>query len=439
LLRGDAEPRRFEEFVRREDEFFCSGDYESATDNLNSHVQKFILRKVLEQCEHVPVGIIELAMNTLSMELKHGVRIVSQTRGQLMGNLLSFPLLCLVNFLAFKYVIRRRVPLRVNGDDIVFRASQVEIEKWFKEVGRAGLTLSSGKTLVEKRFFSLNSTFFEAKTRCVRRVPVIRSKSLFGQVEEGVMSLRDRFRSFAEGYSRLHREELNKDFLRLNRKFVLASRRSVRNGLQIKVSDECLESVSLLRRETAYLEPTGSWIQEVPLADVVKRVSPYKIEGWSLVRREMDDEVRQCQKDHMSLVNRAMWSTPLLEGQLSLDEKKLAIKETGKDVCHAGITGERVRRFSRLAGCSRREADSYLNRRRVFPPVVKKARGEQWWMPNASPRRRIIFLSSGFTAAEFNPRGCAGATDLERSDRLDLTVYEVNVAVTEEAPERRYS
>nr|WAK77889.1 MAG: RNA-dependent RNA polymerase [Botourmiaviridae sp.] len=397
LLRGNAEPSRFQEFVRHNEEVFVSGDYESATDNLNSHVQKFILRKVLENCTTVPIGIRELALKSLSMELTNGIRVVSQTRGQLMGNLLSFPLLCLVNFLAFKFIVRRNVPLLVNGDDIVFRASREESERWIEGVGKAGLTLSPGKTLVEKRFFSLNSTFFESKNKIVKRVPVIRSKSLFGCVDEGVMSVRDRFRAFAEGFDRVRKEALTRFYLHQNRRFILSSRRSVRNGLGIHVSDEALEDVGLLRRETCYLDPTGRWLSEVPLADVVKRVSPYRIAGWSLVRRELDEEVRQWQKDHSRLVVREVWTQPLQAGELSLEEKKLAIKETGWDVSHAGVSGESVLRFSRLAQCSRREAGRRLNRRRCFPPVVNKARGEEWWCPMSDARRRIVFLSSGFS------------------------------------------
>nr|WAK77991.1 MAG: RNA-dependent RNA polymerase [Botourmiaviridae sp.] len=404
LLRGDAVPSRFEDFVASRNEVFVSGDYESATDNLNSHVQKFLLRKVLENSASVPVGIKELAEQSLRMELycessrSTGCSDFTQQRGQLMGNLLSFPLLCLVNFLAFKFVVPRKVPLKVNGDDIVFRASPREAELWKRRVGESGLTLSPGKTMTSNRFFSLNSCFFDARSTYVKNVPLIRPKSLFGCVDEGVMSCRDRFRSFMVGFDRPRKEILHESFLRANRRFVLASHRSVRNGLQMKVSDECLEKVGLLNRERCYLDQFGSWVKEVALSDVAKEASPYKIEGWVLERRELDDKVKDYQKEHTKLVHSAVWtwSVPRTREEDPLKEKKRLIKESGWNVSNAGISVDRIKRFVRLSGCSRREANRLLNKRVSFPPVNRDPKGDRWWIPTCDASKRcIVFLSSG--------------------------------------------
>jgi len=360
-------------------------------------VQKFILREVLEQAHNVPFGIRELAMQSLSMDLSmEGVRTCRQQRGQLMGNLLSFPLLCLVNFLAFKFVIRRKVPLKVNGDDIVFRASPEEAELWKKKVGESGLTLSPGKTMVHKRFFSLNSCFFDGRKSCCRRVPVIRSKSLFGLVDEGVMSLRDRFRSFAVGFDRLRKESLNRRFLRSNHKFIIASGRSVRNGLMIRVSDECLKDVGLYYRETAYLESTGSWTQEVPLSDVAKSVSPYKLEGWILGKQEFNESVRDVQREHADLINKETWTQPVSKVDISLETKKSEIKKTGRFFPTSGYRNSDVKRFGRLAGVSRSEAARFIFKQVCFPPVRLKPSGDLWWRRDVGAQRLIVFVSSGF-------------------------------------------
>lgn len=182
LLRGEARGKKFRSFNALEGEVFVSGDYESATDNLSLEVTELILSEVLSHARHVPASVRDFALRSLRSKIEYrdlGGLVVDQQRGQLMGNFLSFPLLCLHNYLAFKYSIPRNVPLKINGDDIVFRCRPSEEERWRRNVGASGLTLSAGKTLVHSRFFSLNSAFFLARrVRGVLEVPVIRAGML---------------------------------------------------------------------------------------------------------------------------------------------------------------------------------------------------------------------------------------------------------------------
>jgi len=382
-------------------EVFVSGDYESATDNLNTHVQKFILRKVLDRASSVPEGIKELALSSLSMRLSDSSgKIVDQQRGQLMGNLISFPLLCLVNFLAFKFFVRRHVPLRINGDDIVFRASPREAKEWMDGVQKTGLVLSKGKTMVDGRFFSLNSCFFEARRKRVSVLPFVRSGAFFGKVEEGVISLRDRFRDCFEGFVGTKKKIINRRFLMVNHRFVLASRRSVNNGLGIRADSDLLRSSGLYNREICYLEPTGAWLQEVPLADVVKQVSPYRIEGWSLEKGDIKSKVvKDRQKEHSRLVRDEIWTVPVAAASSLQKSKKELIKESGKNVGSCGkLSRTRVVRFARLSGCSNSAAGRFLNKYRALPPAVFRPKGFLWWCPTEERSRSIVFLSSGFTS-----------------------------------------
>jgi hypothetical protein len=112
LLRGDAKAGRFSDFVRKPGEVFVSGDYESATDNLNGPVQREILRMILDQTHHVPSGIKERAMASMQSDIEFDGKVYHQKRGQLMGNLLSFPLLCIVNYLLSGGSQGRVAPLR---------------------------------------------------------------------------------------------------------------------------------------------------------------------------------------------------------------------------------------------------------------------------------------------------------------------------------------
>lgn len=438
LLRGDAVPNRFKDFTASSGEVFISGDYESATDNLNTEVQEFILREVLEQACWVPKGVQATALASLRMSLSSGGKIIEQCRGQLMGNLLSFPLLCLVNYLAFKWLVPRSVPLRINGDDIVFRATTRECDRWVKGVGDAGLTLSVGKTIRSERFFSLNSCFFEARRTVVKAVPVIRSKAFFGSTSEGVMSLRDRFFASFRWFDRVRKDKLAELFLSVNKRFVHASGRSVRSGLGLPVSQEILKRTGLFLREVCYTSQ-GRYLPEVALSFACKASSPYKIEGWHLVRTKKTKELRQLQEVHTALITQLTWELPVREALLrseGLEREEVLVRSNlwdGQGVLRAGSQYVRAPLPQSLDDLSRRrdfikqtsiDYSGYFSalKRRVavsaamcrvsrnsiwatlipkqLPPIVAKDGMEDFWCPDVPLRSRsVVFLSRGFVHA----------------------------------------
>lgn len=247
LLRGDATEQAFEGFEVKEGEVFVSGDYESATDNLNIHLSRYVLACIRSRSLHVPCNVWDSAEVTLACEFP-GSR--KQQSGQLMGSLLSFPLLCLVNYLTFRYAVPRDVPVRVNGDDIVFRCTPVEKEKWFRLVQDSGLVVSKGKTLVSRRCFSLNSTFFLASVGGIRLIPSIRSKCLFGKALDP-MSIKGRLESVYTG-SGVLKDLVQSHLLREVGVQVRSTQRSVRRGLGGRCSNRALRWAGLLDRESFY-------------------------------------------------------------------------------------------------------------------------------------------------------------------------------------------
>jgi hypothetical protein len=353
LLRGDAKPSRFHDFTFVEGEIFVSGDYESATDNLNSSIQKLILELILSHSS-VPQGIKEMATSTLSLVLEspNSGKYSVQRRGQLMGNLLSFPLLCLVNFLAFKYAIGRNVPLRINGDDIVFRCTKEECDRWMKMVGRCGLTLSLGKTMVDKKFFSLNSCFFRSALRCVRRVPIIRSTALGLGTRGESDSLQGRFRSYAVGFGRRRRDILDCLFLRVNSGMIHATNRSVTRGLGMYVSYETLVETRMWARENFYL----SMEKERPLPPKKSDLSWHIfVPGWRRTFGSMTEEDREAQKQYAAESVDVVWSTV----PVSAPDLEAAYRYEVKEGTFSFSTWlneykNSTRRWSRLMGVGRR-------------------------------------------------------------------------------------
>ena len=111
-----------------------------------------------------------------------------QTNGQLMGNILSFPLLCIANYCAYHIAIERyklsqienyagpdenlpsrnlrvkrvmaEYPVRINGDDILFRSTGEQYDEWKNAVKSIGFNLSLGKNFAHPYFCQINSQLF---------------------------------------------------------------------------------------------------------------------------------------------------------------------------------------------------------------------------------------------------------------------------------------
>lgn len=173
LLRGKAKASSFRRFKRVAGEVFVSGDYESATDHLPVTSAEWILRCIFRNCTSVPESVQIACLSFLRVQVEYKDGDVVEATRQLMGSLLCFPLLCLQNYIAFRWVFPASVPVKINGDDIVFRSSRADYQRWADFVISVGLHLSPGKTLVHSSTFSLNSTFFSANENHVDRKSVV--------------------------------------------------------------------------------------------------------------------------------------------------------------------------------------------------------------------------------------------------------------------------
>jgi hypothetical protein len=180
-----------------------SGDYRSATDNLSLEVADVILDAILANSS-VPVSVRAHAhqvLHPLLWNVEHDLEF-KISRGQMMGSYLSFPLLCLQNFLSFDYARSEAglavMPILINGDDILFQSScDLFPLRWMEVVGKLGLEVEETKTSVDERFGTLNSTLFEWKDDYLAVTPTLR----FGMLRsvEFSNSLGSSFHSFVRG------------------------------------------------------------------------------------------------------------------------------------------------------------------------------------------------------------------------------------------------
>jgi len=163
---------------------FVSGDYSSATDRLKISITKLVLDTIIRKLRPEDQPLIKhfqeiLYEQVLIYPKESDQPPVLQKNGQLMGSVLSFPILCIVNlytyFRALPDNIRvdlisgRRsyatLPVLINGDDILFRANPTMYENWLQTGKKVGFLLSLGKNFSHPRFFTVNSLPLEYVSR----------------------------------------------------------------------------------------------------------------------------------------------------------------------------------------------------------------------------------------------------------------------------------
>jgi hypothetical protein len=152
-----------------------SGDYKSATDNLSVEIAEVILDEILNT-SRLPFSLRSYAFASLRPSVEYPSLGASRlTRGQMMGSLLSFPLLCLQNYCATTYALGK-VPMLINGDDVA--AETLTPSRWFDVLPMTGLEPEKDKTGVSSTKLSLNSTEFLVEKGEVRIAPFVRLSQL---------------------------------------------------------------------------------------------------------------------------------------------------------------------------------------------------------------------------------------------------------------------
>jgi len=205
-----------------------SGDYKAATDKLDIRLTKLLFEAVMNAL-NVPELDKEVYRSVLyeqrlvypkrySKFLKSHPDIahldktpdgefftVDQANGQLMGSILSFPILCLANLACYKLALDEYLnlgragkpihvnvfdlPALVNGDDIYFRSNPVFYKIWLKYIDIAGFKLSVGKNYVHPIVFTINSQCFSyiRGSDLLRETTYLNVGLLIGQSKSGVV------------------------------------------------------------------------------------------------------------------------------------------------------------------------------------------------------------------------------------------------------------
>jgi hypothetical protein len=184
LIGEPISPDHFSTFpTLKDDEFYVSGDYSAATDNLDPRLSVACAETIAEQAGWSQ-STKDLFIDTLvnhNFGYKKGEEedetiLKPQKWGQLMGSPTSFPVLCIVNFALTRYAQEQSQNTRIkgvkgsgiliNGDDIGFITNDTGYEVWKKITNCGGLTPSIGKNYISRRFIVLNSTMYSVDQSC---------------------------------------------------------------------------------------------------------------------------------------------------------------------------------------------------------------------------------------------------------------------------------
>jgi hypothetical protein len=154
-------------------EFLVSGDYKAATDGLNINTTKLVLEFILTRLD-LPIWYQNLCRAVLYEQKlvyppKTNIGFKMQQNGQLMGSILSFPILCIINLLGYwlaqdaavgSHTNLQDLRVLINGDDILFPSDQSLYDHWLEKINLLGFTLSVGKNYTHSKLCTVNSQCF---------------------------------------------------------------------------------------------------------------------------------------------------------------------------------------------------------------------------------------------------------------------------------------
>lgn len=171
-------------------DLWFSIDYSAATDGLSIKYSMRILNYITQDLDPEFKKLINQVLGPHRLyypdsSAKKTDYWGDMTNGQLMGSILSFPILCIANLGVYLLTTAEHQKLwstferlnatRINGDDMVYAAPK---ELWAKhvEIGKkVGLEMSVGKAYTHREYLNINSTSFHCplhKMKPVSKLPM---------------------------------------------------------------------------------------------------------------------------------------------------------------------------------------------------------------------------------------------------------------------------
>jgi hypothetical protein len=182
-------------------EYWCSVDYEAATDLLKKDASVEVIRS-LPNNDFLEAAWLSLASGRAFYPWRKMIGTTDE--GQLMGHPLSFPLLCAINLAVYEAAIDRwiladpeddsrkrlgAIMLRnvlVNGDDMLFKCQGSFYPIFLETTATVGFKISQGKNYLSKDVCMINSNIFRRTNGTMKRYGYLNQRILLGNnIKEG--------------------------------------------------------------------------------------------------------------------------------------------------------------------------------------------------------------------------------------------------------------
>jgi hypothetical protein len=170
---------------------FNSADYRSATNVLAMSASLAAVEGLCPNPVLKRIMYRGLCGNALTYrdENREEIFLGTQTNGQLMGSVFSFPLLCIVNAAVVRASLERAyncklslkdLPILINGDDMLGMFPPSAFNDWREMTSQVGLEPSVGKNYYSPNFAMINSRIFDLEDGVMVRRPYVNFSFITG-------------------------------------------------------------------------------------------------------------------------------------------------------------------------------------------------------------------------------------------------------------------
>lgn len=186
--------------------YWVSGDYSAATDNLNRDASLAAIEAISGDpitFQVLKKGLMDTLLDFSSCGLDEeeddNTDFQVMKNGQLMGCVFSFPILCIINLAVYRAALEayegihydiQDLPVKVNGDDIMFLGNKRLISIWEGLIKGVGFEKSVGKNYVSRSMAIINSTYFDTfNPEHIHKIPYVNMGWISGERKCGIEKL----------------------------------------------------------------------------------------------------------------------------------------------------------------------------------------------------------------------------------------------------------
>jgi hypothetical protein len=250
---------------------FTSGDYSAATDTIHRDV-------VLAALSGIRHYLLRTCFDCFTVVDSEGNHMINQKNGQLMGSLVSFPVLCLINKWIYEYTQElseeeSSKPL-INGDDILFKSTEEFHNQWRENIRLVGFRPSPGKNFLHKNYFTINSRPFLFNTGTYTQLRFINGKvfKLYNDLNDYCRELKQndngmKMKSRLHFYRELGMKLSTKSTTKRQTKFIHKPSPRQVGGCELEIEDKMTDlkkayQYVFINKESKCNDPATLWLKK---------------------------------------------------------------------------------------------------------------------------------------------------------------------------------